>query len=69
LAGLAYAVGVAGGDDDGGVVQEAAEDADGCGVFGQEPAPFSKDQCEAMARDRALVEAEITSRDAGSWPE
>ena len=37
--GLFHAVGVAVGDDDVAVVQEPVEQADGGGVFGQEPAP------------------------------
>jgi hypothetical protein len=38
--GTFHAVGVAVGDDDGGVVQEAVEDAHGGGLFGQESAPL-----------------------------
>lgn len=34
LAGVAHPVGLAVGDHDGGVVQEAVQDADGGGVFG-----------------------------------
>src|SRR5664279_2537954 len=39
-AGVAHAVGLAGGDDDGGVVQEPVQAADGGGVLGQEPSPL-----------------------------
>src|SRR6478609_3920217 len=39
-AGVAHAVGLAVGDDDGGVVQEPVQDADGGGVFGEEPSPL-----------------------------
>ncbi len=38
---VAHAVGLAVGDDDGGVVQEPVQDADGGGVFGQESAPLN----------------------------
>ena len=38
--GFTHPVGLAVGDDDGGVVQEPVEDADGGGVFGQEPTPL-----------------------------
>jgi len=34
VSGVAHAVGLAFGDDDGGVVQESVQDADGGGVFG-----------------------------------
>ena len=37
--GLAHAVGLAAGDHGGGVVQEPVQEADGGGVFGEEPAP------------------------------
>ena len=37
--GLAHAVGLAGGDHGGGVVQEPVQEADGGRVFGQEPSP------------------------------
>ena len=37
LSGVAHAVGLAVGDDDGGVVQQAVQDAGGGGVLGQEP--------------------------------
>ena len=40
MLGVPHAVGLAVGDDDGGVVQEPVEDADGGGVLGQEPAPL-----------------------------
>ncbi len=39
VVGVAHPVGLAGGDDDGGVVQQPVEDAGG-GVFGQEPSPL-----------------------------
>ena len=38
--GLAHAIRLAVGDHDGGVVQQPVQDADGGGVFGQEPAPL-----------------------------
>src|ERR1022692_2210950 len=38
--GFAHAVGIAVGDDDVGVVQEAVQKADRGGVLGQEPAPL-----------------------------
>ena len=41
--GVAHAVGLAAGDDDGGVVQEPVQDADGGGVLGQEPSPLNWD--------------------------
>ncbi|KAF0963449.1 hypothetical protein MLGJGCBP_03512 [Rhodococcus sp. T7] len=40
LVGFTHPVGLAVGDDDGCVVQEPVEDADGGGVFGQEPPPL-----------------------------
>ena len=40
MLGVFHAVGVAVGDDDGGVVQEPVEDADGGGLLGQEAAPL-----------------------------
>lgn len=49
---VAHAVGLAGGDHGGDVVQEPVEEADGGGVFGQESAPVNWDQWEAMPRDR-----------------
>ena len=39
--GLSHAVGFTVGDDDGGVVQEPVEHADGGGVLGQEPSPLN----------------------------
>jgi hypothetical protein len=38
--GVLHAVGLAVGDDDGGVVQQPVQDADRGGLLGQEPAPF-----------------------------
>lgn len=40
LRSVCHAVGVAVGDDDGGVVQEPVEDAGGGGVFGEESSPL-----------------------------
>jgi hypothetical protein len=42
VVGVAHPVGLAGGDDDCGVVQQAVEDAGGGGVFGQETSPLLK---------------------------
>ena len=50
--GLAHPVGLPAGDHGGGVVQEPVQEADGGGVLGQEAAPVSNDQCEAIAKDR-----------------
>ena len=50
--GFAHAVGLAVGDHDVGVVQQPVEQADGGGVLGQEPAPWSKGQWLAMPRAR-----------------
>jgi hypothetical protein len=48
-------VGVAAGDDDAGVVQEAVQEADGGGVLGQEPAPLLEGPVRRDAQRAALV--------------
>jgi len=60
--GFAHAVGLAVGDHDVGVVQEAVEHADGGGVFGQEPAPGLEGPVAGDAEGAAFV-------DAGDEPE
>ena len=53
--GLSHAVGLAVGDDDVAVVQEPVEQADGGGVFGQEPAPGFEGPVGADAEGAAFV--------------
>ena len=54
-AGVAHAVGLAVGDDDGGVVQEPVQDADGGGVFGQEPSPLVEGPVRGHGQAAAFV--------------
>ena len=54
MAGLEHAVGLAVGDDGGGVVEEPIEHGDGGGVFGQEPSP--------------VLEGVVGGSDSLSWP-
>ena len=53
--GFAHAVGLAVGDHDVGVVQEPVEEADGGGVFGQEPAPGLEGPVAGDAQGAAFV--------------
>ena len=55
LACLAHAVGLAVGDDDVAVVEEPVEEADGGGVFGQEPAPGFEGSVGADSEAAAFV--------------
>jgi len=57
VSGLTHAVGLAVGEDDGGVVQEPVEDAGGGGVFGQEPAPLFERPVRGDRRGAAFVGA------------
>lgn len=54
--GFAPAVGLAVGDHDGGVVQERAEEADGGGVLGWEPAPGLEGSVAGDAKGAAFVD-------------
>ena len=55
MSGVAHAVGLAVGDDDGGVVQQAVQDAGGGGVLGQEPAPLVECPVGGDRQGAALV--------------
>jgi hypothetical protein len=55
LAGLEHAVGLAVGDDGGGVVEEPIEHGDGGGVFGQEPSPVLEGVVGGDAEGAAFV--------------
>ena len=57
MLGVLHAVGLAVGDDDGGVVQEPVQDADGGGVLGQEPAPLLERPVRADGQGAAFVGA------------
>ena len=57
MLGVLHAVGLAVGDDDGGVVQEAVEDADGGGLLWQESAPLLKGPVRADGQGSAFVGA------------
>ena len=57
MLGVFHAVGLAVGDDDGGVVQEAVEDADGGGLLGQESAPLFEGPVRADGQGSAFVGA------------
>ena len=57
VVGVFHAVGVAVGDDDGGVVQEPVEDADGGGLLGQESAPLFEGPVRADGQGAAFVGA------------
>ena len=57
MLGVFHAVGVAVGDDDGGVVQEPVEDADGGGLLGQEPAPLLEGPVRSDSQGSAFVGA------------
>ena len=55
MAGLEHAVGLAVGDDGGGVVEEPIEHGDGGGVFGQEPSPVLEGVVGGDAEGAAFV--------------
>jgi hypothetical protein len=55
--GVFHAVGVAVGDDDGGVVQKPVEDVDGGGLLGQEPAPLLEGPVRPDGQGAAFVGA------------
>jgi hypothetical protein len=55
--GVFHAVGLAVGDDDGGVVQEPVEDADGGGLLGQESAPLLERPVRSDGQGSAFVGA------------
>ena len=57
MLGVFHAVGLAVGDDDGGVVQEPVQDADGGGLFGQEPAPLFEGPVRGDGQGAAFVGA------------
>ena len=52
-----HSIGLTVGDDDGGVVQQAVEDADGGGLLGQESAPLLKGPVRADGQRAAFVGA------------
>ena len=55
VSGVSHPVGLAIGDDDGGVVQEPVQDAGRGGVFGQEPAPLIERPVRGNGQAAALV--------------
>ncbi len=55
--GVFHAVGVAVGDDDGGMVQQPIEDADRGGLLGQESTPFLEWPVRADGQGAAFVGA------------
>ena len=57
MLGVLHSVGLAVGDDDGGVVQQPVEDADGGGLFGQESAPLLERPVRADGQGSAFVGA------------
>ena len=57
MLGVLHAVGLAVGDDDGGVVQEPVQDADGGGLLGKEAAPFFERPVRADGQGSAFVGA------------
>ena len=57
MLGVFHAVGLAVGYDDGGVVQEPVQDADGGGLFGQESAPLFEGPVRGDGQGAAFVGA------------
>jgi hypothetical protein len=55
--GIFHAVGLPVGDDDGGVVQQSVEDADGGGLLGQESTPLLERPVRADGQGSAFVGA------------
>lgn len=57
MLGVLHPVGLAVGDDDGGVMQEPVEDADRGGLLGQESAPFLERPVRSDGQGAAFVGA------------